>query len=154
MNKVWWAIALCTLVVSGCARMRANSTTCTRDAAYMQGTRDASAGSSKEDEFQISCTVSTKDIARKAYREGFNATRAKHRAKNKTSEFDAEEALLDLPETRTPAGEEWICEVEASSKIFTGMGGNRDEALKSARSSCGSHLQASSCEKADCKKSL
>jgi hypothetical protein len=34
------------------------------------------------------------------------------------------------------------------------VGASREEALGSARSSCGSHLQASYCSKADCKQSL
>lgn len=55
---------------------------------------------------------------------------------------------------RDPAAAGWVCEVEARSKVFTGAGGTREEALGSARASCGSHFQASYCTKADCKQSL
>jgi hypothetical protein len=43
--------------------------------------------------------------------------------------------------------------VEARSKVFTGTGGTRAEALGSARETCGSHFQASLCNKADCRQS-
>jgi hypothetical protein len=45
----------------------------------------------------------------------------------------------------------WVCEVEASSKIFTGVGSSRDEAFRSARDTCAFHFQTSYCTRAECK---
>jgi ribosomal protein L16/L10AE len=48
----------------------------------------------------------------------------------------------------------WVCEVEASQKIFTGMGVSQEEASKAAHTTCASHLQASYCRKTECKENL
>lgn len=72
-----------------------------------------------------------------------------HQAKDQ----EQKEENLDegFPE-REPATISWACELEANAKVFTGVGLSRDEALHSARSTCGSHFQASYCTgKVDCK---
>lgn len=57
--------------------------------------------------------------------------------------------VAKLPVVAPPPA--WVCEVESSSKVFTGVGSTRDEASVQARGSCSSHFQARSCAKAECK---
>lgn len=53
-----------------------------------------------------------------------------------------------------PSSSAWVCEVEASEKIFTGIGSSKTDALDAALNTCASHLQASYCQKTECKTNL
>ncbi len=55
---------------------------------------------------------------------------------------------------RELAAQAWVCEVEANSKIFTGVGASQQAAVHSAQSTCGSHFQASYCHHAECRQNL
>ncbi|HEY8279459.1 MAG TPA: hypothetical protein VIH99_07550 [Bdellovibrionota bacterium] len=96
------------------------------------------------------CTPSTRAPAIAAYHEGFESGRSR-REKEKAEV--GEGPHTDARE-RKPATLPWVCEVEASSKVFTGVGNTRDQALGSAMENCGSHFQASYCAEAECKQNL
>ena len=156
-------------LLSGCAgTMHSTHVECTREAALSRGLKDGAAGHKTHLEFARACTSATRELAVAAYHEGFESSRPKRKpglsaAKDNTgaddlaSDSDSEDApaLLQLPSpVRAPSAISWVCEVEASSKVFTGVGGTQGEALGSARANCGSHFQASYCTKSDCRQNM
>ena len=76
--------------------------------------------------------------AERAYRAGFES-----RKKRKPSSV-----------ARMPVFPAWVCEVEASAKIFTGVGASAEEASRAAQKNCSTHFQASSCQQTECSRSL
>lgn len=118
----------------------------------LRGTRDGAAARQPQDLlFLDDCASGSSAAATQAYRDSF----ASARAKRMRELADAEAAAKAAAEAKARgAGAAWMCEVEASSKIFTGTGRSREEALGSARSTCGSHVEASYCSKAECKKTM
>lgn len=168
MNRGWIAAASL-LLAFGCASTRQKAApVCNEYGAYARGQRDGLASRNLEMSYLNSCPLMIREVLRASYRSGFEVSRAAvKRNRDLEKQLPAEEEMEEeasvqptaeelarLAPARDPASPSWICEVEASSKIFTGMGITREEALSSARSSCGSHLQASSCQNADCKQSL
>jgi hypothetical protein len=154
-------------VLSGCAAFHPTTLECSRETARERGLKDGASGRRADSSFLKTCNADSRAPALGAYREGFETTRPKHKASREESdeEDDAVETLSVKPvavpsalpaprPVREPSALSWVCEVEANSKVFTGVGGTREEALGSARSTCGSHFQASYCTKADCKQSL
>lgn len=76
------------------------------------------------------------------YRQGYSAGRERLQAATRV-------ATVRMPQAvKEPS---WVCEVESSSKIFTGVGISETEAAGAARSTCSSHFQARSCERAECR---
>lgn len=159
-------------VLFGCAGVRhVTQAECPTEMAHARGLKDGGAGKKANISFLRSCTAETRALAVAAYREGYAFTRAKHKVGKEDSALevadvaDEEEdsagteeeasAPLTMPTpVREPSAVSWVCEVEAESKIFTGIGSTRDEAFASARSTCGSHFQASYCTKADCRQNM
>ncbi len=150
--KFAWMFALSAFLFSGCAITRySDAQPCSRENSLARGQKDAASGKNQEAAFLKSCGAETRAAAQVAYREGFENYRSKKAAGK--SEL-AEEEAAELPVARAPANLSWICEVEANSKVFTGVGASQEEARGSAKASCGSHVQASYCEKADCKQAM
>jgi hypothetical protein len=151
-----WCLALC-LALFSCAAQKASVPTqdCARDSSGARGSRDGKAGRLPDLSFlQYCATAEARGQALQAYREAFEAARPK-RAK------DHHEESLALPiGSLPPVGREpatphnWVCEVEANSKVFTGSGPSKEEALGLARSTCVSHFQASNCADSECKQNL
>lgn len=164
--KISWKIALCTLLVTGCAGTRqAAQVDCPRDFAMARGVKDATTGHKLSLSFLNSCTAESRADASAAYREGYASAHPKHKLVKDEPQVDTSDdedtSPLDLsgpvvlpPPVREPSAVSWVCEVEANSRVFTGVGVTRDEALDSARATCGSHFQASYCTKSDCKQNM
>jgi len=159
-------IMLCAVLLSSCAGTRqAILVDCDRDTSLTRGIKDGASGHKARFGFTRSCTPETRAIAVASYTEGFEASRPRraHAAKELEEvapESEAEEVgtldpTVPVPSTvRAPSTVAWECEIEANSKVFTGSGITRDEALGSARATCGSHFQAQYCTKSDCKQTL
>lgn len=167
-------MAICVVVLlTSCAGARHSvQIECTREAALARGQADGAAGHKSHLSFTHSCTPETRELAVAAYKEGFQSARPKRKAalsaareEADTAEVaeledensDTQLALEPLPSpaaARSPSALSWVCEVEASSKIFTGVGGTQTEALGSARANCGSHFQSSYCTKSDCRQAM
>jgi hypothetical protein len=123
------AFALVLLMV-GCATVN-KSNTCDEKASFARGAKDAEAGAA----FLPLC----KGDGERAYREGYESRR-----KRRPSTASG----------RLPIFPAWVCEVEAESKVFTGVGASVEEARRSARDTCSTHFQASNCQQAECSHSL
>lgn len=156
-------IVLSALFLAGCANNRPIAVEkCNRENSFTLGMRDGTSGRTPSYVFLNDCPPASRSSALSAYQEGFNAGRSRVKALKISPEqerFEENGANLrvgPLPAepVRQPSNLSWVCEVEANSKIFTGVGLSREEALGSARATCGSHFEASYCEKADCKESL
>ena len=174
--KISWKIALWMPLLASCAAMRPSTLqNCSREAALAHGVKEGASSHKADLSFLPSCSPESRGAALAAYREGFKSGRSsrirekREPSAQETAEEGEEqssgeaEAPLDaatmagllLPGSlKEVAAVSWVCEVEAESKVFTGVGVTRDEALGSARATCGSHIQASNCTKADCKQNL
>ncbi len=155
--KIAWICACSLIFFSACAGLRQSTAIdCSREASQSRGVKDGASGHGPQLSFLHSCSIESRSSAQFAYREGFEEGRAQREPEFEKIESEIAFPLtnLDPSPVRKPAADSWVCEVEAQSKVFTGIGGTRDEALVSARSNCGSHFQASSCNKADCKQSF
>jgi len=149
MRKVW--LLLLALSLSACATVRkAELVPCGNAESYERGLTDALQGIPASTAFTQLCTSETIAVSVKKYKEGFAHGRANRKARAAaTSEANVSRALQTLPSS--PA---WICEVEASAKVFTGVGGSLEEATRSAKDTCGAHFQSSSCQQTECKQNL
>lgn len=125
----WMAFALAVLLAS-CATVK-KTNQCDEKVSYARGAKDAESGAA----FAPLC----KGEAESAYREGFESRR-KRRPASLTR--------------RMPIVAGWVCEVEASSKIFTGVGSSAEEASRSAQATCSTHSQSDSCSQTECSRSL
>jgi hypothetical protein len=160
--RVWGGVAIgISVLLSGCAGITHSTLAdCTREVALSRGMKDGAAGRKTYLQFTRSCTPATRDLAVAAYREGFELSRPKRKAgvtaqKEEVEDEEQAESELLLPSpVRAPSAISWVCEVEASSKVFTGVGVTQTQALGSARAHCGSHFQASYCTKSDCRQTL
>lgn len=123
------AFALALLLVSCATAEKKNH--CEEKASYARGVKDAESGAA----FMPVC----KGEAENAYREGFESKR-----KRRPAAFAR----------KMPQAPGWVCEVEASTKVFTGVGASAEEATLSAQASCGTHFQSSSCTQTECTRSL
>jgi hypothetical protein len=175
-GKIAWKIIACALLVSGCAATHPSALVdCPRDPALARGVRDGASGHRASTGFLHFCTPESRAAALSAYREGFAQSHPKVKkaslapadanAKEDAEDSDDETAgvaadpatapaLPLTPPVREPSAISWVCEVEANSRVFTGVGQSQDEAVRSARETCGSHFQASYCTKADCKQNM
>ncbi|MGZ3650350.1 MAG: hypothetical protein ACXVB9_21455 [Bdellovibrionota bacterium] len=158
-------VVFCAVLLSSCAASRhVVLVECDRGTSLTRGIQDGASGHKARFGFTHSCTPETRALAVSAYTEGFEASRPRraHIVKEEevTPEAEAEEVgtldpAVPVPSTvRAPSTVQWECEIEANSKVFTGSGITRDEALGSARATCGSHYQAQYCTKSDCKQTL
>ena len=170
------------LLLSGCAASQLEiSPRCYSEEAFSAGARDGAEGKKASFAFARQCPLDLRKEAIGAYRRGFEANRPRKKTvklqkdeKEEKEDLEISDAEVELEENspaqagepvsmpptavplpvRDPNGLSWVCEVEASSKIFTGVGVTKDEALGSAKANCGAHFQASYCTKADCKQNL
>jgi hypothetical protein len=162
--RVWGGLAIgVSVLLSGCASFTHSTLVdCTREAALSRGAKDGAAGRKIHLQFTRACTSATRELAAAAYREGFESSRPKRKPGltalkeiAEDEELADSESLLPLPSPmRAPSAISWVCEVEASSKVFTGVGITQTQALGSARANCGSHFQASYCTKSDCRQNM
>jgi hypothetical protein len=142
-------IGVCALVLglSACATVQQSEPDfCGSQQSFERGVQDARQGKSASHSFTEQCDPENISQLTKRYRQGYASEKSRQRQKAVKKENEARFSSL--------AASAWICEVEAFAKVFTGVGASMDEALKSAKSSCGAHFQASSCNQSDCKKSL
>lgn len=145
-------LALCAALYSCAAQNVDLIPECSREAGLSRGARDAKAGRASDTGFLENCLPENRAAGIAAYREAFEAA-----AKTKRVKEDAESAITtaaSLPPSRKPAAQSWVCEVEANSKIFTGSGASKAEALGAAKSTCVSHFQPSYCNESECKQNL
>jgi hypothetical protein len=160
--RLIWVGALCAVLFSCALQNQAELHECPRDSYFSRGAKDASLGRPLDLSFSPSCTSGSRVDAIAAYRDGFAS---QHPVLVMADQSEAAPAVpvgpapaMDEAESppalRAPASPSWVCEVESNSKIFTGVGATREEALGSARATCGSHFQAAYCSKADCKQNL
>lgn len=126
MMRLAIALALPLLLV-GCATVK-KPNTCDEKASFARGIKDAQGGTA------ISSDCS--GPAAWAYRAGYDSRKKRQ------------------PSSRNPAFPAWVCEVEASAKVFTGVGASADEASRAAQKTCSTHFQASSCLQTECTRSL
>jgi len=147
--RFFWSLAAC-LALYSCAAQKATlpQQDCTRELGMARGMKDGKAGKKPDFSFLQECFGEARNISLKAYKESFEGTKAKRNRDEETSPVDS----VLSPATREPANHNWVCEVEAYSKVFTGSGLSKEEALGSARSTCVSHFQASNCSDSDCRR--
>jgi hypothetical protein len=153
-----WVGAACAVLYSCALQHQVVVRDCARDQSYARGAREASQGRALDLGFSHSCSPASRVDAIAAYRDGYDSVKPHPAEETASAELATGENAPASVEAsavlRGPAATAWVCEVEANSKIFTGVGATRDEALGSAKSTCGSHFQASYCNKSDCKQSL
>lgn len=125
------ASALVLLLASCAAVEKSNHGQCEEKASFARGAKDAELGAA----FQPLC----QGEAESAYREGFES----HKKRRPASAA-----------RRIPIVPGWVCEVEASAKVFTGVGASAEEASRSAQATCSTHFQSSSCTQTECSRSL
>ncbi len=152
--RLVWSFAVCVALYS-CAAQKASSPQqdCTREMGAARGTKDGKAGKGPDLSFLQACVEESRAVSLSSYRDAFEAAKSK-RVKEEKEEEAAPVAATLTPAGRQPAAQNWVCEVEANSKIFTGTGISKDEALGSAKSTCVSHFQPSNCTFAECKQNL
>jgi hypothetical protein len=114
------------------------SENCDAKKSYAKGKKDADMGMLPSTFLFRSCDSEQRKLALKAYKRGYEAR--------------SETPALEEPENREENA--WVCEIEANAKVFTGVGISQEEAIQSARKTCGSHMQSSSCGSTECRKTL
>jgi|GEM_PF-4468623 len=152
--RLLWSLAVCAALYS-CAAQKGPSPQqdCTREAGALRGAKDGKNGRNPDLSFLQSCVEESRHVSLSAYRDAYESAKNK-RIKEEREELVAPMAGPLLPVGRQPAMQSWVCEVEAGSKIFTGTGISKDEALGSAKSTCVSHYQPSNCTTAECRQNL
>ena len=147
MGRLWAIAAL--LAFSSCASLQKQiAADCLPESGFSRGAKDSEEGLPLNFGFAQTCPSGSRAEVMAAYRDGYN------------TQPESAKALEAVPGEATPSvlnpvkPSSWVCEVEANSKVFTGIGSTREEALGSARTNCGSHVQANYCTKADCKQNL
>lgn len=101
-------------------------------------------GETSDTSFIYLCPSALSEDLQAAYKEGQESVRAREPVKRAPARVTANRRKTPL----------WVCEVEASQKVFTGVGPDLAEATEAAKTSCSSHFRASYCRKAECKQSL
>lgn len=144
-------------VVTSCARHpsvgRDEYSLCENQKAFRLGVEDGEEGQQMRVTKLKDCGESAYPALAKRYRNGYELGKARAKAKREQTStpvpmLEARKKDLDQPPS-------WICEVEASSKIFTGVGQSEGGALKEAQDNCGAHFQAKECsESSECRQSL
>ncbi len=132
-------IALAWLLV-GCATT-GSPDHCGSHESFQRGLGDAEAGRLANMDFAQDCS-SRQDVLRQ-YKKGY--------------EFGILRRRQKLQETQVgpaPSQFKWVCEVEASRKVFTAMAFSQKEASHLAKATCSSHFQPSSCRQSECRKNL
>ena len=140
------------LGLSACASLpQGEPQFCEAEQSFARGQRDAQQGNAASTAFTRLCSEESMPSALRRYREGYGAVRAAQRQKALVA---VEEQELARHLQSVPASPAWVCEVEASAKVFTGVGGSLEEATRSAKDTCGAHFQSSSCTHTECKQNL
>jgi hypothetical protein len=151
-----WSLAVC-LALYSCAAQKASSPQqdCTREMGAARGAKDGKSGKVPDLSFLQACVEESRALSLSSYRDAFETAKAKRLKEEIEKESAAAPtAVTFTPAGRQPAAQNWVCEVEANSKIFTGTGISKDEALGSAKSTCVSHFQPSNCTSVECKQNL
>ena len=152
------AFALCAVLFS-CAKKPLLQADCSAEQGRSRALKDVRSARGPDLSFLQGCSDESRNAALSAYRDSFEAAKAR-KGKGEPeadAEADTELEALKAPSVlpaREPATEAWVCEIEANSKIFTGTGISRDEALMLAKKTCGSHFTSSYCTESNCKKSM
>lgn len=152
--RVLWCLAVCVALYSCAAQKGASpQQDCTRESGNQRGLKDGKNGRSPDLSFLQGCVEESRNVSLAAYRDAYETAKNK-RLKEEHEELSAPMDAAMLPAGRQPATQSWVCEVEAGSKIFTGTGISKDEALGSAKSTCVSHYQPANCTAAECRQNL
>jgi hypothetical protein len=126
---------------------------CDPQKAFRRGVEDGEANTTLDAKFFQSCPDDQLPVIKKRYRNGYVLGKARAKARQKNGK--ATKAAPNEAVAKESSAPSWVCEVEASSKVFTGVGQSEAEALKGAQDTCGAHFQAKECsENLDCRQSL
>ncbi len=132
-------------VISSCAAqptsISVTPSICDETKSLQKGKREAEAGQLPSLAAFKSCPAKEREAYHRAYRKGYESV------KGNKEDTAAEKISLD-------AASSWVCEIEANSKVFTGVGFSQEEAMQSAKKTCGAHMQSSSCGSTECRTSL
>lgn len=150
MKKIVWFLGL---ALTACATVPAPpaevlSSACGKEISRRRGTDDGAHGRPRDMAFVNLCPAKLKSAVAHSYREGFEGAK-----RNRRQEIVRQE-LAAVPLVRLPASPTWACEVEAASKVFTGVGSSMGEAAGAAKDACGAHFQAHACAQTECSQSL
>ena len=126
---------------------------CDPQKAFRRGVEDGESKPTLDAKFFQTCPDEQLSVIKKRYRNGYVLGKARAKARQKPGKAaKTTPSEMMAKESSAPS---WVCEVEASSKVFTGVGQSEAEALKGARDTCGAHFQAKECsENLDCRQSL
>jgi hypothetical protein len=141
MKSLPLRIILASAILVSCASapVRVSSSDgCDSKKSYTKGKKDAEQGLLPSIAAYRACGSEQRNLAIRAYKRGYEAL----------SENGA------LEETETQEITAWVCEIEANAKVFTGVGISQEEAIQSAKKTCDSHMQSSSCGTTECRKNL
>lgn len=148
-------------LLSACATVHQEEPQLCREghSVYLKGLRDGEAGKAPDEASFSLCSEAERAALQRHYRDGYAWGHSQHRDQQ-TPAVTGE--LIVKPQDIASGNRvvqaiptsPWVCEVVASAKVFTGFGNSRDEAVSSAKESCGAHFQASRCGRMECKKSL
>ncbi|RYZ93930.1 MAG: hypothetical protein EOP11_27120 [Proteobacteria bacterium] len=150
MKRLWCFLGL---ALSACASVPAPpaavlSNACGKEISRRRGADDGAHGRPRDMAFVRLCPMNVREAVAHGYREGFEGARRTRRLEIVRQELAA------APVVRLPASPTWACEVEAASKVFTGIGSSLSEAAGAAKDACGAHFQAHTCEQTECQQSL
>jgi len=127
------------------------SSNCGKDSSRRRGSDDAAEGRARDSAFLSLCPAGQREVFARAYREGYEAAR---RLRHREIEVARPEVLTTPAIARLPASPTWACEVESSSKVFTGIGLSETEAATAAKDACGAHFSQNACTQTECKRAL
>lgn len=147
-HGLWLVLAAAAL--AGCATGRGRVVDdCSRRAAFQRGVGDGTLARSPGYGPPGACSAEA-SLLRQAYREGYESVRSRRLGAGRGPAGGRVADGYGLPSSRKA----WVCEVEASEKIFTGIGTSQEEAYTLAHSTCSAHFQSSYCQKTECKANL
>lgn len=143
LQKTLCVIAV--IVISGCAVQPTSVSSipaiCDEAKSLQRGKREAEAGQLPSLAAFKSCPAKEREAYHRAYKKGYESVKGNSEA------LSVEKISLNAPSS-------WVCEIEANSKVFTGVGYSQEEAMQSAKKTCGAHMQSSSCGATECRSSL
>lgn len=125
-------VCMLALILAGCSTMK-TADPCGGHNGYTRGLSDAESGRP----YAPACGNE------RSYKEGYDAV-VKGPAQRRSEAMSRR--IQSIPA--------WVCEVESSSKVFTGVGSSEKEAAVSAQKSCGTHFQAKECTNTECRSTL
>jgi len=132
-----------------------DTSVCENQKAFRLGVEDGEEGKQMRDLRLKECGEVAFPALRKRYRNGYELGKARARSKKEQSSGPIPMVETTKTKKNLDQAPSWICEVEASSKVFTGVGQSESAALKAAQDTCGAHFQAKECsEFSECRQSL